>query len=581
MLHLPSYTNRTLFSDEYADIGFTGYPNYPHRVIDTPGGLLILEGMVYNHDPASLLTILSGIADAFQPSASLPSEGLKHFLLNADGEFILTLYDKAHRRLLIANDMLGRLPLYYHLDGSRFVFARELKFIVPFLSDLSFNKTGIMEYLLYGYPFEEHTFLQGVGFFPPGSICCYDIPSGKAVRKSYFNLNLEKPPIRARRTEIVSQMRKLFLDALTVRLRSTGYDKVIVSLSGGLDSRATLAGLRHQGCRPTAVTAQGTEEGLSRQVADVLGVETYAIPQGQADSRRNFDDTVFLKDGLDCHPNLTQLNDNLENLRGRFGEDAMYYTGIYGGEITRHSHPTGGLRNLGALVRYLLTAKDSGKCPTDTVAGLLHVPPARMATRLSRRLRSFPEKSVYKKYLRFRHECDMRFAGEAEDRNRFYCWTISPYLSPAFFHYVMSIDENRKNTRLFRDFLFALDANTCKVRYFNYRLSLRNTLLLRSLSLVERAARNRLIKNGFRRILLLLKACKRFVLKSRLWEAAELATHREELFELMRRPTAAGRFFNHPGLTAGIHHATDEQSLYRLRIVWSYLNNVELWRQSF
>jgi hypothetical protein len=60
------------------------------------------------------------------------------------------------------------------------------------------------------------------------------------------------------------------------------------------------------------------------------------------------------------------------------------------------------------------------------------------------RIEEFTERDVYKKYLRFRHEYDIRYAGEGEDRNRFYFWTISPYYSYRYFSYAMSIPENRK-----------------------------------------------------------------------------------------------------------------------------------------
>jgi len=216
-----------------------------------------------------------------------------------------------------------------------------------------FDKAGIMEYMLYGFPFEEHTFVKTVGFFPPATCLIFDLSSGNTVKEPYFSLNFDCPANSGSRKEIVSEMNRVFMEGLSNRMNWVDKNKTIVSLSGGLDSRGTLAGLKKLGVHSVAVTAQDREEQASRRVADSMGTEVYGIPQGLKNRELSFEKVVFLKDGLDCHPNLQQLYLNLEEMRNRFGGDITYFTGIYGGEITRHSHITGGLASLKALVHYL------------------------------------------------------------------------------------------------------------------------------------------------------------------------------------------------------------------------------------
>ena len=187
-------------------------------------------------------------------------------------------------------------------------------------------------------------------------------------------------------------------------------------------------------------------------------------------------------------------------MRDRFGGETVYFTGIFGGEITRQSHPTAGLSSLRSLVHYLLNAHDSYKYSACNVAAILEIPKNEIAKHIQRRLEAFPEKNIWRKYLRFRHEFDMRFAGEAEDRNRFYFWTITPFFAFPFFKYVMNIRENRKTSRLFRDFLFAIDPDTCKAKYFNFYLPLDNQFILWMFASAEKMSRHIYVKNSLRLI---------------------------------------------------------------------------------
>lgn len=348
-------------------------------------------------------------------------------------------------------------------------------------------------------------------------------------------------------------------------------------MSGGFDSRGTLAGLKKLGISPTAVTAQSKEERAAREVAGALGTEVYAIPQGHGEKEPPFADIVFLKDGLDCHPNLAQLYQNLQDLRDRFGGDIVYFTGIYGGEVTRHSHPTAGLSSLNSLVRYILNANDSYKYSTKKVATILQMPENEIHKHLQRRLETFPEKGIWRKYMRFRHEFDVRFAGEAEDRNRYYFWTVSPFFAFPFFSYVMSINENRKTSWLFRDFLFCIDPNTCKVKYFNYGLPLDNSFVLRVFAFAERSIRHVFVKNSFRRIERLMKASLGRIRRSNAEKLTNLKNIREELIDLLKNSKPIKTIFKNPDLPALIMSEDDVQGLERLRIVFVYLDRATRW----
>ncbi len=585
MLHFPFYRSHGIIEEDQVNIGFTGYAEYPMTIIDRSDFVIILEGRIYNIAKESLESALTTLAETMIRShADGDGDGdkaVRKFLLAAEGEFVIILYDKARGRLFIANDVMGRLPLYFFADGDSLIVSRELKFILPFLPQITFSQDGILEYLLFGFPFKENTFVDSVRFFPPATWMRFDTSTGKSTNGSYHALNIDACVKSGGRKKIAEEMRRIFMEGMTDRAAWVDQKKTIVSLSGGFDSRATLAGMMRAGISPTAVTAQSEEESSAREVAGFMGAEVYAFPQGQIENARPFAEIVFLKDGLDCHPNLAQLYQNLKELREKFGGDIVYFTGIFGGEITRHSHITAGLSSLDSLARYLLSANDSYKYSTKKVAAIFQVPEDKIREHLRLYLETFPEKNTYRKYLKFRHEYDTRFAGEAEDRNRFYFWTISPYFALPFYQYCMSIDENKKTSWLFRDFLFSIDPNTCKAKYFNYGISLNRPALLRCLAIAEGLVRHAWVKTGLKRIKGILKTWKRIIIRPPIEETRVLADIRKELIAGLEHSKPVQDFFVNPGLRALIMNEEDTRGLDRLRIVFAYMEQATRWHTMF
>ena len=149
------------------------------------------------------------------------------------------------------------------------IISRELKFILPFLARFNFSKDGVLEYLLYGFPLEENTLVERVEFFPSASYVHFDLESGKSSRGSYYSLNIDTCENRGDRKELAAEMCRIFMEGLSGRAEWVNRNKTIVSLSGGLDSRGTLAGLKKLGLSPTAVTAQSEEEQSAREAGRV------------------------------------------------------------------------------------------------------------------------------------------------------------------------------------------------------------------------------------------------------------------------------------------------------------------------
>jgi asparagine synthase (glutamine-hydrolysing) len=154
-----------------------------------------------------------------------------------NGMFAFCIWDDKAKRLYLARDRLGIKPLYYYLDGERFVFASEIKAIfgcpeIP----IRLNPIGILEYLSNQYVMNNETFIKGVRRVPAGSYLV--INDREFISKQYWDFPHDSLDMEDEETisKVINQLSELLDDAVRIRLRS---DVDVGSyLSGGVDSSA-------------------------------------------------------------------------------------------------------------------------------------------------------------------------------------------------------------------------------------------------------------------------------------------------------------------------------------------------------
>ena len=92
------------------------------------------------------------------------------------GMFALAIWDARRRTLVLARDRLGQKPLVYRIDGSRIVFASELKALLALPeSDVPrrLDPLALDRYLTYGYIPHPMTILEGVYKLPPAHVAVW------------------------------------------------------------------------------------------------------------------------------------------------------------------------------------------------------------------------------------------------------------------------------------------------------------------------------------------------------------------------------------------------------------------------
>ena len=105
------------------------------------------------------------------------------------GMFAFALWDECTRRLFCARDRFGIKPFYYAVVGSLFVFASEVKALLPFLPEIATDPEALAEYLTFQYTIGDETLFRGVKQLLPGHALA--VENGKVQVWRYWDVRYE------------------------------------------------------------------------------------------------------------------------------------------------------------------------------------------------------------------------------------------------------------------------------------------------------------------------------------------------------------------------------------------------------
>ncbi len=148
------------------------------------------------------------------------------------GMFAFVLWDAARGALFVARDRFGIKPLYYLVSRGRFIFASEMKTLLPFLPEVVIDPAGLHDYFSFQFCLDDRTLFGGVRQFPPAH-CAYVGDALEVEPKRYWEVQYR---LDWDHTE------KYFTDRLDAVLRQSvdmhlRSDVEVASYaSGGLDS---------------------------------------------------------------------------------------------------------------------------------------------------------------------------------------------------------------------------------------------------------------------------------------------------------------------------------------------------------
>lgn len=148
-----------------------------------------------------------------------------------NGMFSFVIYDTLLNEIFAARDRYGIKPFYYYQDKEKFIYASEIKSILPFVKREP-NYKAIYDYLMFNRTdHTENTFFTGIKKMQHATFL--KIKNKKISFKKWYSLS---DRIKKNKSISPEEYRKLFNESVKLRLRSDV--PVGVSLSGGIDSSA-------------------------------------------------------------------------------------------------------------------------------------------------------------------------------------------------------------------------------------------------------------------------------------------------------------------------------------------------------
>ncbi len=198
------------------------------------------------------------------------------FVKHLRGMFAIALKDGD--TLYLFRDRLGKKPLFFH-HGESFVYASEIKAIVPFLKHKRLNNDALMAYLSFLAPTPPHTFYEGVYKLAAGEYLTFS--DNKVSVARYFDLLDTKSTIAMDEPEALSHLEERLVDAVSSRLNASV--PVASLLSGGIDS-ALIAAIAKKCGQPLPTFTLGYSEHQNyderknaRASADFLGLQHHVV----------------------------------------------------------------------------------------------------------------------------------------------------------------------------------------------------------------------------------------------------------------------------------------------------------------
>jgi asparagine synthase (glutamine-hydrolysing) len=176
------------------------------------------------------------------------------------GMFAFAIYDQRADRLFAAVDRFGKKPLYYALDGEKFIFGSEMKAILAYGGlPREIDMEALDEYLTYGYITAPKSIFKAVRKLPPGHTLTLQ-RGGAAYVQPYWTPRMATPDEYDRRplAAQAEELRALLVEA--TRLRMIADVPLGAFLSGGVDSSSVVGLMSHISARPVKTFSIGFDE---------------------------------------------------------------------------------------------------------------------------------------------------------------------------------------------------------------------------------------------------------------------------------------------------------------------------------
>lgn len=263
---------------------------------------LSFNGEIFNYVELRRELVAAGHRFATQGDSEVIVHGYEQWgdavWAKLNGQFAVALWDARSRRLWLARDRVGILPLHYTITGRQLVFGSEAKaMFASGLVDPKLDPAGLTDVFTRWAATAPRTVFTGVQAVRPGTAICVD--TDLRVREHRWwqpDLATATELTELSLDEAADTLGQQLSEAVTLRLRADV--PVGAYLSGGLDS-SVIASLVHQGDSPLETFAVRfadpafDETAEQRRMAALLGTQHHEIVCGPDEIATSLRDVVW------------------------------------------------------------------------------------------------------------------------------------------------------------------------------------------------------------------------------------------------------------------------------------------------
>jgi len=239
-----------------------------------------IDGEFYNQK--ELGVIKENVSDAEILADYYINDNELSFLKLLDGIYSAVVYDSVKDKVYLITDRYGLRHIYWASINCDFIWCSEAKALLAHPGFIPrINMESVKEFLSFGYLLENRTWFDGAELLPSGTILSYDLRTKSISKNRYWWWDeIPEPQSKCDEKATIDELERLFVNAVSLRCRRN--EKIGLTLSGGLDSRAIMAALPDYvksapvvtfgkvGCDDIKIAAQACKvKGLKHYIYDI------------------------------------------------------------------------------------------------------------------------------------------------------------------------------------------------------------------------------------------------------------------------------------------------------------------------
>lgn len=250
--------------------------------------------------------------------------------------------DPENAQIVVNTSWYGEYPLFYYEGKQHFVISSSFESLFTRVNKLcstclDFDKIAIFESMIFDNPLRSRTLFNGIKKFTAGKEFTFNGKISNISEKTVFVLPFDKGSHDVNERIILDNAIGILSGLVNVDLFQKN-GKILVSLSGGLDSRLLVCLLKKEKLPFEIITFgpnESTEPYIAKKVAKQLGVPISHLVLKDDYYKKNGDEVTWLTGGLSCHRHCHLYACLSEN--HIFSDYIMH--GYLGGEYAGASQP--------------------------------------------------------------------------------------------------------------------------------------------------------------------------------------------------------------------------------------------------